>query len=234
MATGSLILGICALVYGPYSFSVLSFILGIPGIVMGIVSLKKTPEKKGMAKAGLVMSAAALVIGLMIIGAAAGIISAPEYFSSFMINDITSLLLKEETGELPLPYNLLIIFWYALQLFAVLNLIVILYVSTWKIFVKAGHAGWKCLIPFYDMYTGFSIVYGNGWKFLLLFIPAANIVFGILYFVRLARAFGEREGFAVGLVLLSQFFYPMLAFGTSEYKGPVTAKTEESEQNLSF
>ena len=92
-------------------------------------------------------------------------------------------------------------------------------IALWKIFQKAGEPGWAAVIPFYNAYVLFKITWGNGWKFLLLLIPIANIVIGIITMVKLAKAFGKSNGFAVGLVLLSTIFMLILAFGDSQYLG---------------
>jgi hypothetical protein len=92
-------------------------------------------------------------------------------------------------------------------------------VAMWKIFEKAGEPGWAAIIPFYNLYVLFKITWGNGWKFLLLLIPFANIVFLIITMVKLAKAFGKSGGFAVGLIFLSIIFYCILAFDQSKYLG---------------
>ena len=92
-------------------------------------------------------------------------------------------------------------------------------IAMWKIFEKAGEPGWAAIIPFYNLYVLFKITWGNGWKFLLLLIPIANIVFYIITMVKLAKAFGKSGGFAVGLVFLSVIFYCILAFDQSQYLG---------------
>ena len=92
-------------------------------------------------------------------------------------------------------------------------------VAMWKIFEKAGKPGWAAIIPFYNIYVLFEITRGNGWKFLFLLIPIANIVFAIITMVKLAKAFGKSGGFAVGLIFLSVIFYCILAFDKSEYLG---------------
>ena len=92
-------------------------------------------------------------------------------------------------------------------------------VALWKVFAKAGEPGWAALIPFYNTYVLFKIAWGNGWKFLLLLIPIANIVFSIMANVKLAKAFGKGGGFAVGLILLPVVFYPILGFGSAQYEG---------------
>ncbi len=92
-------------------------------------------------------------------------------------------------------------------------------VAMWKIFEKAGEPGWAAIIPFYNIYVLFKITWGNGWNFLLLLIPIANIVILIITMVKLAKAFGKSGGFAVGLIFLSIIFYCILAFDQSVYIG---------------
>lgn len=48
--------------------------------------------------------------------------------------------------------------------YAILSLAisVLTLVAMWKLFVKAGRAGWKCLIPFYNTYCLYDIAWGNG------------------------------------------------------------------------
>ena len=97
---------------------------------------------------------------------------------------------------------------------------VLLIIAQWKIFTKAGEAGWKSLIPFYNAYTFVKIIDGNGWKFLLLCIPVVNIVFDIILSIKAAKAFGKGTGFAVGLIFLPNIFQLILGFGSAQYIGP--------------
>ncbi len=106
------------------------------------------------------------------------------------------------------------------QIIFYLIVLVFSIVCMWKIFTKAGEAGWKTLIPFYNMYTEFKIAWGNGWLFLLMLIPVVNFVIAIIFEVKLAKAFGKGGGFAVGLIFLPIIFLPILAFGSAQYIGP--------------
>ncbi len=107
------------------------------------------------------------------------------------------------------------IFW--LIYIAVLVLAI---VALWKIFVKAGKPGWASIIPFYNYYCMFDIAMGNGWLFLLMFIPIVNIIMSIFVMYKLAQAFGKGIGFTLGLIFLSLIFICILAFGDAEYIGP--------------
>ena len=93
-------------------------------------------------------------------------------------------------------------------------------VAMWKLFVKAGKAGWKCLIPFYNTYCLYDIAWGNGWLFLLMFVPCVNVVVGIMMLFKLAKAFGQGTGFGFGLLFLNTIFILILGFVSAEYVGP--------------
>lgn len=99
----------------------------------------------------------------------------------------------------------------------------------WKMFSKAGEPGWASIIPFYNAYVLFKITWGSGIKFLLLLIPIANFVILIMTQIKLAKAFGKSNGFAVGLIFLSPIFYVILGFDSSEYLGvPVTTVAQNN------
>ena len=93
-------------------------------------------------------------------------------------------------------------------------------VAMWKLFEKAGEAGWKCIVPFYNLYTEFKIVYDNGWKFLLMFVPILNIILAFGMCIRMAHAYGKSTAFGVGLIFLGPIFMIILAFGDAQYQGP--------------
>ncbi len=120
-------------------------------------------------------------------------------------------------------------------------------VCMWRIFEKAGEAGWKSLIPIYNAY----VYYGICWEtkyfiytflaviavavisgaglgansnalagiggFLIIIVYLAIAVLGIIAMVKLAKRFGKSGGFAVGLILLSPIFLGILAFGDADY-----------------
>ena len=92
-------------------------------------------------------------------------------------------------------------------------------VAMWRIFAKAGEAGWKAIVPFYNTYILYKITWGNGLYFLLLFIPCANVVIQIITSVKLAKVFGKGLGFTLGLIFLGPIFQLILAFDSSEYQG---------------
>lgn len=98
---------------------------------------------------------------------------------------------------------------------------VLVIVATWKLFVKAGKPGWASIVPFYSTYCLFQISFGNGWLFLLSFVPCVNVVIFFMLYFKLAKAFGQGGAFAIGLIFLNPIFMLILGFGDSEYIGPV-------------
>lgn len=108
--------------------------------------------------------------------------------------------------------------WLICMVFVVLQII-----GMWKTFKKAGLNGWAAIIPFYNMYTICKITWGNGWYFLLMFVPLGNIIFMIVTYVKIAKVFGKSGGFAVGLIFLSPIFFMILGCSKETYYlGPDT------------
>lgn len=93
-------------------------------------------------------------------------------------------------------------------------------IAQWKIFTKARKPGWYAIIPFLNLYTLFDIIYGSGWKFLLLLVPGLNSVLVFFMYYRLGKAFNKSGGFIAGLILLCPIFMMILAFDRSRYVGP--------------
>jgi hypothetical protein len=102
-----------------------------------------------------------------------------------------------------------------------LAVLVLMIVSLWKIFTKAGRPGWASIIPIYNTYVMLQMVGRPGWWLLLLLVPFVNIVFAFILCVDLAKSFGRDAVY--GIILLGFFSligYPMLAFGKDQYIGP--------------
>jgi hypothetical protein len=91
----------------------------------------------------------------------------------------------------------------------------------WRVLEKAGKPGWAAIIPIYNIIVLLEITGRPLWWIFLFLIPLVNIVFMVLLYIDLAKSFGQGVGFAIGLMLLSFIFYPMLGFGDYKYLGPV-------------
>lgn len=100
-----------------------------------------------------------------------------------------------------------------------LPFMILMIVSTWKIFAKAYEPGWASIVPFYREYVLAKITTGNGWLFLLLMIPIVNVIFVFYLYYKLSLSFGQGVGFALGLFFLPIIFFPILAFGNYRYLG---------------
>lgn len=98
---------------------------------------------------------------------------------------------------------------------------IIMIVSFWKIFTKAGEKGWKSLIPFYNTWVLLEVSGKPGWWLFLMFIPFVNIVIIILMYIALSKSFGKGIGYTLGFLFLPWLFFPMLAFGKATHAKPV-------------
>jgi len=116
----------------------------------------------------------------------------------------------------------------------------LLLIATWKIFTKAGQAGWKCLIPIYNAYVFCKIIHMNFWVWVIIlpFIVGGvsgflngdhqkiSVIITVSYMVimeivmarKLAKAFGKGFLFTFGLILCPGLFELILGFGSSKYK----------------
>jgi len=100
---------------------------------------------------------------------------------------------------------------------------VVMIAAMWKVFTKAGKPGWAALIPIYNLVVLLQIAGKPVWWLILFFIPIVSLIIAILTYVALAERFGKGGGFAVGLVLLGPIFFPILGFGSAQYR-PAVAK----------
>ena len=110
--------------------------------------------------------------------------------------------------------------FFGALLVPILIITVIVIISHWKVFEKAGKPGWASLIPIYNIIVLLEIVGKPVWWVFLILFPCTSFIFVIWVTNLLSKSFGQSEGFTVGLLLLSVIFYPILAFGNYQYLGP--------------
>jgi hypothetical protein len=103
-------------------------------------------------------------------------------------------------------------------LFQIIVAILVL-VSLWKIFTKAGEPGWAGLIPIYNMYILIKIAGKPAWWLILLFLPLVNLVITFLVYIGLAEKFGKSPAYGLGMVFLPFIFFPLIAFSDAQYSG---------------
>lgn len=88
----------------------------------------------------------------------------------------------------------------------------------WMVFAKADHAGWKAIIPIYNLYVMLRIGENAWWWLVLLLIPIVNVYALYKIHAGVARAFGRGIGFGLGLTFLGVLFFPLLGFGDYQYR----------------
>jgi uncharacterized membrane protein YhaH (DUF805 family) len=104
-----------------------------------------------------------------------------------------------------------------------LAVMVFMVAALWKVFTKAGKAGWLVLIPLVNIYVLLKIAGRPGWWLILFLIPLVNLIIALLVSLDIAKSFGKGAGFGLGLCFLGFIFYPVLGFGSATYKGPAAA-----------
>jgi len=134
-------------------------------------------------------------------------------FTQNLFHDNASLLAQVEysyssQGKPPGP-----VFWICYTVYTILII-----AAWWKIFSKAGQPGWAAIIPIYNWIIWCKIVGRPAWWVLLLLICFP--IFFIILSIDLAKSFGKGVGFAIGLILVSIIFFPILGFGSATYQGP--------------
>jgi len=117
--------------------------------------------------------------------------------------------------------------WFKYFLMMIASMLIVI-VSMWVIFQRAGQSGWKSIIPLYNMYLLMVISGKPGWWFAVTFVPVVGAVFFLMAMMSLADKFGRSAVFGVGLAFLPMFFFPMMAFGGSKYESP------HEEMNFTF
>lgn len=117
-----------------------------------------------------------------------------------------------------------------------------------KMFQKAGDAGWKAFIPFYNDFVCFKFAWNTKmyWPLLIsdlliYFLPGSDyLVTGLLIWVcmiislvlnvkldiRIAKSFGKNKGWGVLLLFFPVVIRLILGYGKAEYIGNTTIKTK--------
>ena len=107
--------------------------------------------------------------------------------------------------------------WYYVMILAIA---VVMIVSFWKIYTKAGKPGWAVIVPVYNMVVLLQICDLPLWYIVLFFIPFANIYAIIKIYIELAHKFGKSTGFGVLTFFFNVVCLPILAFdNNATYNG---------------
>lgn len=99
-------------------------------------------------------------------------------------------------------------------------------IAQYKMFEKAGEAGWKAIIPIYNLAILFKIIDLNPWLILLYLLgivpfigPLVVLCLSIVVAVKVSKAYGHEGGYALGILFLGPVFYMIIGFGSSTYHG---------------
>ena len=107
--------------------------------------------------------------------------------------------------------------------------IILLIISIWRIFTKAGKPGWASIIPIYNIIVFLDIIGRPAWWIILMLIPVVNLVIAIVVSLDLAKSFGKGAGFGVGLFIMwflgIPIFHYILGLGSATYVGPAAAQS---------
>jgi len=117
----------------------------------------------------------------------------------------TAVLAQAQDGS---PFTLVI----------AIALIVVIVAGIWKTFEKAEKPGWAALIPIFNVIVLLDIAERPIWWIFLFLVPFVNFIIGIVIAVDIAERFGKGVGFGLGLAFLGFIFYPILGFGSAEYR----------------
>jgi hypothetical protein len=98
---------------------------------------------------------------------------------------------------------------------SILFLYVLPALGLWKVFEKAGIAGWVALIPILNLF-GILKLLGRSYLWIVFFVPfypIAHFVASVLVGWR----FGKSTIFGLGIAFLPGLFLPWLGYGEARY-----------------
>ncbi|MBQ6285086.1 MAG: hypothetical protein IJK67_02105 [Bacilli bacterium] len=98
-----------------------------------------------------------------------------------------------------------------------------------KIFKKANQKEVTAYYPILNLFTMLEITDTSIYLGILFFVPALNVIALSIMLYRLGKVFNTSIAYKIGLVLLPIVCYPLLAFGTYQYK---VAKKNSDMMNM--
>lgn len=112
---------------------------------------------------------------------------------------------------------------FALFVLVSLVVAVLMTVSLWRLFTKAGKPGWAAIVPVYNEIVALQIA-GRPvwWVLIIMFVPLFGLWVGIVAAIDFMRSYGKSLGFTIFGILVPFIALPMMAFGKStQYVRPV-------------
>lgn len=109
---------------------------------------------------------------------------------------------------------------------------VLIIISMWKIFKKAGKNGWEAIVPIYNVIVLLEVSEIPLWQIVFYFIPFANIYITFKQYIELSKKFGKSTGFGVLTVFFPIICLPILAFGNAKYEKNQESNVETTSSIL--
>ena len=109
---------------------------------------------------------------------------------------------------------------------------VLMIISMWKIFKKAGKNGWEAIVPVYNIIVLLEISEIPVWQIVFYIIPFANIYIMFKQYIELSKKFGKSTGFGVLTAFFPIICLPILAFGDSKYEKNQESNVETTSSIL--
>ena len=123
-------------------------------------------------------------------------------------------------------------FFASFGIYIIISLVImlILIVSTWIIFKKAGKNGWEAIIPIYNLWTLFEVGGQKGAYIFLFLIPCVGPIIFLVYEIKaileVCKRFWKETGFGIFAIFFPFIAFPIIAFSKNNYV--ITEKEIES------
>lgn len=98
---------------------------------------------------------------------------------------------------------------------------VLVHIGLYRVFEKAGFAGWKALIPFYSTIICLEIIKKPKWWFIFYLMPFVNLILNMVVLVELAKCFGRYKfsDYLLAVLAAPLYFIYIAFFSKDEYIG---------------
>lgn len=132
----------------------------------------------------------------------------------FIINILLFIIMYG--GLLFLGFMHVLDFSIIFLLFILFSIFNIYFLSLEMINMKANKPWWVAVVPIYNIVVLTEIAFEKIIYVIFLFIPIVNIIFILVLFYQIGKKFNKN---AILTMLFSIFMLPIIAFGTSTYRG---------------
>ena len=120
-----------------------------------------------------------------------------------------------------------------IQIFLIIYFVLV-FVTLYKLFEKAGEAGWKALVPGYNFVVWSKVVGRPGWWAALLLIPIVNIFIYVGLCIDMVRSFGKYDfkDSALAVIYAPIPFYLLGSKKEEKYLGPTIQLEKDYAQKI--